>query len=94
MTGRPVVTAAAVLLAAVVAAAWQPPSQRAGEPATAGASAADLAGWIANELDPQMERRDENFALLSARMPVACWGRLPHAPEAGAVDLATYLLPP
>ncbi|WAC62117.1 dethiobiotin synthase [Pseudoxanthomonas sp. SL93] len=58
------------------------------------ADGARLVGWIANEVDPQMERRDENFALLSARMPVACWGRLPHAPEAGAVDLATYLSPP
>lgn len=54
---------------------------------------AQLVGWIANEVDPDMERRDENFALLSARLPVPCWGRLPHAPGAPAEELASYLTP-
>jgi dethiobiotin synthetase len=59
------------------------------------ADGARLVGWIANEIDPQMERRDENFALLQARMPVPCWGRLPYAPAADTRALARYLtLPP
>jgi dethiobiotin synthetase len=57
------------------------------------ADGAKLVGWIANEVDPQMERRDENFALLKARMPVPCWGRLPYAPTADARALAQYLTP-
>lgn len=55
---------------------------------------ARLVGWIANEVDPEMERLDENFALLSARMPVPCWGRLPHAPQADAQTRAALLSPP
>jgi dethiobiotin synthetase len=52
---------------------------------------ARLVGWIANEVDPEMERRDENFALLSARMPVPCWGRLPHAPDIDARQLSRHI---
>ncbi|MBD9479033.1 dethiobiotin synthase [Pseudoxanthomonas sp. PXM02] len=55
---------------------------------------ARLVGWIANEVDPDMERRDENFALLSARMPVPCWGRLPHAPDGDARAMAKHLSVP
>lgn len=53
---------------------------------TARAIAADgceLAGWIANEIDPGMERRDENFELLKARIPAPCWGRLPWQEDPG-----------
>ena len=52
---------------------------------------ARLVGWIANEVDPVMARRDENFALLSARMPVPCWGRLPHAPDIDAGQLRRHI---
>ena len=52
---------------------------------------ARLVGWIANEVDPDMERKDENFALLSARLPVPCWGRLPYAPDASASAMARHL---
>ncbi|TQM05785.1 dethiobiotin synthase [Pseudoxanthomonas sp. 3HH-4] len=52
---------------------------------------ARLVGWIANEVDPEMERRDENFALLSARMPVPCWGRLPYAPDIDARQLSRHI---
>lgn len=38
----------------------------------------ELIGWIANHMDADMERQDENFGLLTARMPVPCWGRLPY----------------
>ncbi|MFT3761310.1 MAG: dethiobiotin synthase [Pseudoxanthomonas sp.] len=59
---------------------------------TACAIAADgceLAGWIASEVDPAMERIDENFEILSSRLQAPCWGRLPHAPASG--ELAQYL---
>lgn len=55
---------------------------------------ARLVGWIANEVDPDMARRDENFALLSARMPVPCWGRLPHAPETDTRTLSRHIAIP
>lgn len=55
---------------------------------------ARLVGWIANEVDPDMERRDENFALLSARLPVPCWGRLPYAPDVDARVQAAHLSVP
>ena len=55
---------------------------------------ARLVGWIANEVDPAMARRDENFALLSARMPVPCWGRLPHAPDIDAGQLSRHIAIP
>ena len=47
---------------------------------TARAIAADgvqLAGWIANDIDPAMARMDDNFAILQRVLPVPCWGRLP-----------------
>lgn len=50
-----------------------------------------LAGWIASGIDPDMARADDNFALLSQRLPAPCWGRLPYAPEATADAMARYL---
>ena len=58
---------------------------------TARAIAADgarLVGWIASEVDPDMARRDENFALLSARINVPCWGRLPYSTQPDPEKLA------
>lgn len=55
---------------------------------------AHLVGWIANEVDPVMARRDENFALLSARMPVPCWGRLPHVADIDAGQLSRHIAIP
>lgn len=64
---------------------------------TARAIAADglaLVGWIANEIDPQMARRDENFELLSQRLQAPCWGRLPNVPSGqSANELAARLMP-
>lgn len=37
---------------------------------------ARLVGWICNDIDPGMDRPDENFALLLRRLPVPCLGRL------------------
>ena len=55
---------------------------------------ARLVGWIANEVDPAMARRDENFDLLSARMPVPCWGRLPHVADIDAGQLSRHIAIP
>ena len=35
-----------------------------------------------------------NFDLLSARMPVPCWGRLPHAPDIDAGQLSRHIAIP
>ena len=65
---------------------------------TARAIAADgceLVGWVANHVDPAMDRQDENFELLSARMPAPCWGRIPCSPGSTPEVLSKWLrLPP
>lgn len=65
--------------------------------ATARAIAADgarLAGWIASEIDPGMARIDDNLALLAARLPAPCWGRLPHRAAPDPARLASCLALP
>lgn len=37
-----------------------------------------LAGWIANDIDPGMQRADDNFRMLRERLPAPCLGRVPH----------------
>jgi dethiobiotin synthetase len=64
---------------------------------TARAIAADgcrLAGWIGNGIDPDMARRDDNLALLAARIAAPCWGVLPHADPADPASLARLLTIP
>ena len=55
---------------------------------------AHLAGWIASQVDPAMERVDDNLAMLRARLPAPCWGVLPHAPGADTMLLAQHLRVP
>ncbi len=55
------------------------------------ADGARLIGWIANEIDPDMQRIDENFTLLQRRLPVPCWGRLPYSPAPDPKRLARLL---
>ncbi|WP_045728480.1 dethiobiotin synthase [Xanthomonas sp. GPE 39] len=50
-------------------------------------------GWIGNEIDPAMERIDDNMAMLRERLPMPCWGRLPYRPQPQAEQLATFLRP-
>ncbi|WP_420007995.1 dethiobiotin synthase [Xanthomonas sacchari] len=50
-------------------------------------------GWIGNEIDPAMERIDDNMAMLRARLPMPCWGRLPYRPQPQAEQLAAALQP-
>jgi dethiobiotin synthetase len=56
------------------------------------ADGCDLVGWIASEVDPGMACREENFALLGARLQARCLGRLrwqeDPQPEALAGSLA------
>jgi dethiobiotin synthetase len=58
------------------------------------ADGANLVGWIANDIDPAMARADDNFAILQRVLPVACWGRLPHAPAPDARAMSCYLALP
>lgn len=57
------------------------------------ADGAELIGWIANGIDPHMARADENFEILRRRLPVPCWGRLPHAAQPDPASLAAALRP-
>lgn len=58
------------------------------------ASGATCIGWIANEVDPKMDRIDENVAMLRERLPLPYWGRLPYAPGADPAQLAEHLAVP
>ena len=58
------------------------------------ADGARLAGWIACEVDPAMARIDDNIALLAARLPAPCWGRLAHEPGTGPASMARQLALP
>ncbi|MDZ5843102.1 dethiobiotin synthase [Stenotrophomonas maltophilia] len=55
------------------------------------ASGVECLGWIGNHIDPAMQRQDENVATLVQRLPMPCWGRLPHLPGADAQALAMHL---
>ncbi len=55
------------------------------------ADGAHLAGWIASHVDPQMQRVDDNLAMLRDRMPAPCRGVLPHVPDADPAQLASLL---
>lgn len=39
-----------------------------------------------------MQRQDENIATLRQRLPMPCWGRLPHLPGADGKALSAHLL--
>ncbi|HEX5123370.1 MAG TPA: dethiobiotin synthase [Rhodanobacteraceae bacterium] len=48
-----------------------------------------LAGWIANRIDPDMARDDENLATLSARIDAPLLGVLAHSSEPRDADVET-----
>lgn len=57
-----------------------------------------LAGWIANDIDPGMQRADDNFRMLRERLPAPCLGRVPHldgldALPTVALDVSALLTP-
>ncbi|MDO9321122.1 MAG: dethiobiotin synthase, partial [Pseudomonas sp.] len=50
-----------------------------------------VAGWVANLLEPQMPRLEENLAALESRLNAPCLGRIPLLSEASAANVARYL---
>lgn len=50
-----------------------------------------LVGWIANAIDPGMDAVEDNIAMLAARLPAPCWGRLPFDPGSDAVAFSRLL---
>jgi len=55
------------------------------------ADGARLAGWIASEIDPDMDCRDENFETLRQRLPAPCLGRLPWCSKPDPASLSQCL---
>lgn len=51
----------------------------------------ELAGWVANIVDPRTARLDENLATLAERLPAPCLGRIPRLPEASPAAVAAHL---
>lgn len=50
-----------------------------------------LAGWIANQIDPDMRRADANLAALKARIPAPLLGHIPHLVTADPCMAVSYL---
>lgn len=50
-----------------------------------------LAGWVANVIDPRTSRLEENLASLAERLPAPCLGRVPQLERASAEAVAAYL---
>ncbi|MFI8582062.1 dethiobiotin synthase [Ectopseudomonas khazarica] len=51
----------------------------------------ELAGWVANIVDPQTSRLEENLATLGERLPASCLGRVPYLADASAAAVAQHL---
>lgn len=50
-----------------------------------------LAGWVANIVDPQTSRLEENLATLAERLPAPCIGRVPRMSSATPAAVAAHL---
>ena len=50
-----------------------------------------LAGWVANEVDPDMRFADENVEALAQRIPAPLLGRVPYMQAATAQDAARFI---
>ena len=50
-----------------------------------------LAGWVANIIDPKTSRLEENLATLAERLPAACLGRVPKLKSPTPEAVAQYL---
>lgn len=50
-----------------------------------------VVGWVANLLEPQMPRLEENIATLEARLQAPCLGRVPRLKQVSAATVAGYL---
>ncbi len=51
----------------------------------------ELAGWVANRIDPEMSAFEENLQALDQRIGAPCLGVLPHLPQADFRQAAEYL---
>jgi dethiobiotin synthetase len=50
-----------------------------------------LAGWVANIVEPKTSRLEENLATLAERLPAPCLGRVPRMKVASAALVAEHL---
>lgn len=50
-----------------------------------------LAGWVANIIDPKTSRLEENLATLAERLPAPCLGRVPKLKALSAEAVAEHL---
>ncbi|UUY09814.1 dethiobiotin synthase [Pseudomonas sp. J452] len=50
-----------------------------------------LAGWVANIVEPQTARLEENLATLAERLPAPCLGQVPRLAQASPAAVAAYL---
>lgn len=50
-----------------------------------------LTGWVANIVDPQTSRLEENLATLAERLPAPCLGRVPRLAAATPAAVAAHL---
>jgi dethiobiotin synthetase len=50
-----------------------------------------LAGWVANIIEPKTSRLEENLATLAERLPAPCLGRVPKLKAPSAQAVAEYL---
>ena len=50
-----------------------------------------LAGWVANAIDPEMERYAENLESLKSRLPAPLLGKIPYLEKPAPEALAKYL---
>ncbi len=50
-----------------------------------------LAGWVVNEIDPEMQFADENIAALAARIPAPMLGRVPYLDNPTAEEAAKFI---
>jgi len=50
-----------------------------------------IAGWVANRIDPAMSRFEENLATLQSLIPAPLLGVVPHDPAGGATAAARHL---
>ena len=51
----------------------------------------ELAGWIANVVDPNCARLEENLVTLKQQMPAPCLAQVPHLTHTGAEHVAEFL---
>jgi len=50
-----------------------------------------IAGWVANQIDPDMERFDENVKTLLSVLPDKCLGCIPYLSNPEPKEMASYL---